>query len=76
LAGRQSKNVVEKEDFIQAVERSIAVNLSSSHTHAIQTHTHRHLPQKKNKERNPLKKGNGSNLGDNQLFKDNNCRAN
>lgn len=31
LAGRQSKVVVEKFDFIQAVERSIAV----SHTHSL-----------------------------------------
>lgn len=35
LAGRQNKVVVEKEDFIQAVERSIAVLLLPSQNNAL-----------------------------------------
>lgn len=37
LAGRQNKVVVEKEDFIQAVERSIAVLLLPSQNNALIT---------------------------------------
>lgn len=35
LAGRQNKVVVEKEDFIQAVERSIAVSFLPSQNNAL-----------------------------------------
>lgn len=35
LAGRLNKVVVERVDFIQAVERSIAVSLFTSHKYAL-----------------------------------------